>query len=187
MAAYSGRARNRLPGDERARLPSVCCCANGAAQTSVPCVHSWQRSAGGENILKKSLFSHSDGIEVAVRFRGVSCRAPLLSSRRNTTDSTALKTTFFLRAPKTPLNPAARTLCENAFGRTGVANRELSLHLSPVSSPASVSPSEILRGSLRQRCHRVQFRPLGQTNRLTRRSQRQVERPFRSLERTPIF
>ncbi len=93
-----------------------------------------------------------------------------------------------------PLISAARTPCKNAFGRTGVANREHSLHLSPVSSLTSVSPSEISRVSPRLAQPLVSLsNPMPESGLLrlnptkSRQNNRSLERPIRPLGRTPIF
>ena len=154
------------------------------------------RVQAGKNILKSFLPFPYRRLEVAVRLRGVLLECPAFIVPKYNHDSKALKTTFSLRVQTTPLFSAARTLCENAFGRTGAANRELSLSLSPVSSPASVSSSEISRMSPQQRCNRVQSSPLGQAqpaqsgrvlSAQSGQTSRSFEQPFRSLERTSTF
>ena len=144
-------------------------------------------NACGENISKNNLSSACRRLEEAVRFRGVLLECPAFIVPKFNHDSTALKTTFSLRAPKMPLYSAARTLCENAFGRTGVANRQLSLYLSPVFSLASVSSSEISRVSRQQSCNQVQSSPFRRMSAQSGPNSRSLPRPLRSLDRTSIF
>lgn len=198
FAAYHGNARMRPEnlsgmnkGDPRPHWPlprifQKCCNASLLPEST------W--NAGGKNIFKNNLSSACRRLEEAVRLRGVLLECPAFIVPKFNHDSTALKTTFSLRVPKKPLFSAARTLCENAFGRTGVANRELSLYLSPVFSLASVSSSEISSVSPQQRCKRVQSSPFGLsyaqsglTSAQSGQNSRSFQRQLRSVERTSIF
>jgi hypothetical protein len=130
------------------------------------------------------LSSSAGRIDHAVRFRGVLLEGPAFIVPKSNHDSIALKTTLSLRVHTTPLFSAARTLCENAFGRTAAANRELSLYLSPVFSMASVSSSEISRVSPQQHCQRIQS---AHSAHASGQSSQSLDRPFRSFGRTPNF
>jgi hypothetical protein len=88
-------------------------------------------------------------------------------------DSTTLNTAFFLRVQTTPLDSAARTLCENAHSENGVGNRAFSLSQSPASSPAFASSSEKLRmpfERVQSRPHGPELRPFGQNRRSVERA-----------------